>query len=489
MNAAIISMLSDEVLLEIFDFFQRNHDGRHSGSRFAGLPEPVWDWHILAHVCQRWRQVIFASPLRLNLRILCKHRTPVQKNLDIWPTFPIHVEYVYPMTLEGIDEDNVMAALKNPSRVGAVGLSLMGPQLGKMIAVMQESFPNLTHLYLDITPLYASDVPVLPPEFLGRSAPCLQAIEFYGIPFPELTALLLSASDLVTLYLFNIPQTGYISPEAMVAALATLTRLEDLDIQFQYPASRPDRIYLPPTTRAVLPALTSFEFRGVHEYLDDFVARVCAPRLHKIWITYFNQSFDFEVPHLCQFIENSEDLNRPMHCLVEFQYNLVTFSAGPTTQIPESGSFDDFPRHMYVDVLCEGVDWQVSHLAQVLNQIYAVLSNTIHFAIISHPIFDPISPEPDMDDIEWPELLRPFSSVQTLFVSKEFSGHVSRSLEDLDIAGVNATVLPALDMLCLEYQPMPSIQNFIASRSESGHPVTLVDTRKSFEERLLSYIN
>ena len=66
---------------------------------------------------------------------------------------------------------------------------------------------------------------------------------------------------------------------------------------------------------------------------------------------------------------------------------------------------------------------------------------------------------------------------------QEFAGHISRALED--IAGVMATeVLPALDMLCLEDQPVSSDHKFIAARWESGRPVTTVNTRKVFEERL-----
>ena len=84
-------MLSDNVLLEIFDFCQKNHQSGRGFEAFP-VPEAVWDWHILVHVCPRWRQVVFASPLRLNLQILCTFRTPVRRSLDIWPTFPLHIE-------------------------------------------------------------------------------------------------------------------------------------------------------------------------------------------------------------------------------------------------------------------------------------------------------------------------------------------------------------------------------------------------------------
>ena len=482
-HAITINVLSDDILLEIFDVCQKNRD---LGLRLAGLPESVWDWHILAHVCQRWRRAVFASPLRLDLRIFCTHGTPVRKDLYIWPTFPIHVEYLFRENIEGIDEDNVIAALEHPDRVSAVGLyRVTGPQLGKMIPVMQEPFPALAHLFLlaDIS----NDIPILPSEFLGGSAPRLQTIELVGIPFPTLPALLLSTSDLVILILSNIPQTGYISPEAMVVALATLTRLEDLRFIFRSPASRPDRIRLPPTTRTVLPTLTSLYFHGVREYLEDFVAQIYTPRLDFICIEYFNQLVDFEIPQLWQFIDHSgsEDLSRIMRCVVEFHDDSVSFGAGTTTNTPESESFEVFPRCMDVNILGKGVDWQVSHLAQALNQISTVLSNILHFAIGCTSII--LEPD-EMDDIEWLELLRPFSSVQTLFVSKEFAGHISRSLEAIATA-IATEVLPALDVLCLEGEPPSSVHKFIAARSESGRPVTAVDTKREFEERLMSYLN
>ncbi|KAN0128303.1 hypothetical protein V8E53_013887 [Lactarius tabidus] len=409
-HATTISMLSDDVMLEIFDFCEKNYN------RYSWFIEAIRDWRILVHVCQRWRQVVFGSPLRLNLRILCTYGTPVRKHLDIWPNFPIHIEYIQD-GLEYNDEDNVIAALDHTNRLSAVGLSLTGRQLGKIVTVMQQPFPALTHLYLGTH--VSNDDPVLPCEFLGRSAPCLQEIGLVGVPFPSLPGLLLSTSDLVTLFLHNIPQSGYIPPESMVAALASLIRLKYLEIGFQSPASRPDQIHLPHVTRTVLSALAQFDFRGVREYLEDFVGRISAPRLATIEIYYFNQLVDFEVPQLWRFIDHSEELRQATRCFVEFQDDRGYFGAGPSTHILESESFEDFPCQMFINILCEGIDWQVSHMVQALNQISAVLSNMLHLAIDSKEI----SPEPEgMDGIDWLQLLRPFFSVQTLFVSREIAG-------------------------------------------------------------------
>src|ERR1700761_6428917 len=126
---------------------------------------------------------------------------------------------------------------------------------------MQEPFPALTHLRSE-----DRNVLVFPDQFLGRSAPRLQELSLNGIPFPALPILLSSAGDLVTLSLFNVPQTGYISPEVLVTDLATLTRLRDLSIGFRSPNSHPERVCLPPTARTVLRALTSFEFYGDYRF-------------------------------------------------------------------------------------------------------------------------------------------------------------------------------------------------------------------------------
>jgi hypothetical protein len=103
-------------------------------------------------------------------------------------------------------------------------------------------------------------MPVIPDSFLDGSAPRLRTSNCHGIPFPGLPKLLLSATHLVNLWLSDIPHSGYISPEAMVALLSVLSSLETLSLQFQSPQSRPDweSRSLPPPKRSILPALENF---------------------------------------------------------------------------------------------------------------------------------------------------------------------------------------------------------------------------------------
>jgi hypothetical protein len=100
--------------------------------------------------------------------------------------------------------------------------------------VMVEPFPALTHL--DIFYYYHPPL-VLPNTFLGGSAPRLQCLKLWRIPFLTLPELLLSTSELVHLILHAIPTSGYISPDAMVTGLSALTRLATLTIQFELEAS------------------------------------------------------------------------------------------------------------------------------------------------------------------------------------------------------------------------------------------------------------
>jgi hypothetical protein len=112
---------------------------------------------------------------------------------------------------------NIVAALRHSNRVCKIILwNLRGRQLERVSAAMQVPFPELTYLELsshDETP------PVIPDSFLGGSAPRLRYFNLTGIPFPGLPKVLLSATHLVQLCLYNIPDFGFISPEAMVALL------------------------------------------------------------------------------------------------------------------------------------------------------------------------------------------------------------------------------------------------------------------------------
>src|SRR6266404_475300 len=220
-----ISSIPDNVLLEIFNFCRSDRE-------LHKFPfNTLWDWHRLAHVCQRWRRIIFSSPRSLDLQLFCTHGTPVRKNLGSWPRIPLIIDYYFDTywdvaNHEGSDEDNVLAALEHSERVCFLGISMTTSSLERMVMAMRKPFPELTHLFLSSSP--APHAPLLPDEFLAGSAPELRAMELIGISYQMLPTFLLSARRLVDLRLFNIPSYDHFSPEVMVTTLAALTELTTL---------------------------------------------------------------------------------------------------------------------------------------------------------------------------------------------------------------------------------------------------------------------
>jgi hypothetical protein len=170
------------------------------------------------------------------------------------------------------------------------GLPPCGLEIGKSLGCDAGAIPGVDIQYLLLLS-NDGESPVIPDSFLGGSAPRLQFLDLNRVPFPGLPNLLLSATQLVRLNLHRIPYSEYISPEAMVAPISMLSNLE-FTLQFRSPQSRPDwgSRSLPPPKRSILPALRTFRFSGVTEYLEDLVTHIDAPQLNTFSITFFNKS-------------------------------------------------------------------------------------------------------------------------------------------------------------------------------------------------------
>jgi hypothetical protein len=187
-------MIPDNVLLRLFDFCSTDKN-------------PYNWWRALVHVCRNWRQVIFASPRRLNLQLLCTRKTPVRKTLGFWPAIPIAVCDRF--SIDPTDEDNIFAALECRNRIREVDLRLTSSQLEKVAMAMQVPFPALSLLQISppTSPRWSGsprNVLTLPDGFLGGNASSLQKISLTGISFPALPALLLSANNLISLHLGSV---------------------------------------------------------------------------------------------------------------------------------------------------------------------------------------------------------------------------------------------------------------------------------------------
>lgn len=202
---------------------------------------------------------------------------------------------------------------------------------------------------------YFATTPVVPPEpFRGVSAPRLRELSLEGIPIPALPKLLLFATHLVDLILYNIPYPGYVSPEVVVTCPSMLTNLERLRLEFQWHPFYPNpEILRPcphPLTRSVLPSLITFGFGGVSEYLEGFVARIDAPpRLNPLTINFVNHIV-FDTLQLVHFINHMLRLMVPDEVRVTF-YGPSVFV---TLLSPAPGS-----EEPYVKILCVKFNWRV----------------------------------------------------------------------------------------------------------------------------------
>ena len=461
-----MDMLPADILLIIFDFCQLD-------SARDGISYRLGTWHNLVHVCQGWRHIVLTFRRCLDLTLLCTYGTPVRKNLGCWPPLPIILDY-FTSSNHGNpapnDEDDIIAALEHPDRVRGIKLAVTSSLLAKVAPVMQEPFPAMTTLWLSSKD---PNAPIIPDVFFSSTAPHLQQVYLAGVSFPALPALLLSASDLVDLELNDIPQGGYLSPEAMITSLAALSRLNTLCIWFKSPTSRLQQIYPPSSARVVLPSLTAFNFRSSSAYLEHLLARIDTPRLHSFKVTFFNQ-LDFQLPQLSQFIRRTQmlELAQSRHAQVRVRINNLYIEL----DFEEKGYSG---RPLSLCISCQRLDWQVSHLAQIFGQCPAMTSNVDQLFIDEVDLqLDP-GWEDGMDDTDWLRFLRLFTNVKMLYGSKQLAGHIARALGG--VSGEMVTeVLPSMETLELEDQTPKSIEPFIARRQLSGHPVTFVDTYPTY---------
>ena len=437
-------MLPDVALLRIFDFYIMDEDR-------------VEAWHTLVHVCREWRIVVFGSPRRLNLQLLCTASSSIgtRGKLDAWPLLPIVVR------VDGYENwrtDNIVAALEHKDRVHQLRFrDLPSWLLEAVLANLKQPFPALTDLEL----VSEDETIVVNPDlFLGGSAPSLRSLLLDYVPFPELPKLLLSTVHLADLRLHNISHSGYISSEAMVTALSTLTRLKRLWLEFESPIQqeRKSRRRLP--TRTLLPVLTKLAFTGVCEYLEDLVAQLDPSLLYKLDVTFFHQPI-IDTPELAHFITRTPKFRAHDEARVIFFDSSVSVAS------------ETFDQRLHLEILCE-LPNQLLSLAQVCSSSFPqVLISGVKRLYIDTGYWR----RGWQGGNQWLDILRPFTGVNGLYVSPECTPHIAFSLQEL-VGERGLEILPALQTLFLqETLPLGHVQDaigrFVAARQLSGHPVAV----------------
>ena len=413
-------------------------------------------------VCRRWRHVVFGSPRRLDLRVVCTNTTPTSRLLDIWPPFPIIVSL--PPLFPELDENgvnNLIAALECRDRISKINIGyIRGPLLEKLVPMLHEPFPVLTTLSLWSTD---ESVPELPETFLGGSAPRLRSFWLEGIPFPSFPKFILSFTHILHLHLVGIPGSGYISPGVMAICLAALPNLESLSIGFRSPPSRPLQSSPPHLTRVALLALSSLAFSGVSGYFEDFVTRIDTPCLTRLSMAFFMAPI-FNIPRLRNLINHTEGL-KPFN-------RAAMWLSSPTITIGLES-----PARFELEIKCGRPDWQLSSMTQIFSQQLPLFSYVEQLEIRHYAWGFEWKDDPDMDSTLWLELFRLFVAAQILHVSERLVSPIARALQDL--TGQMATeVLPVLRTLFLEGLESSgpvheAMKPFVTARQLSDQPVVI----------------
>jgi len=341
-------------------------------------------------------------------------------------------------------------------------------EVEQFTAMMDEPFPILTDLCVhtfetDRNPPVTAE---LPDSFLGGSAPRLQSFVLQGVVFPALPNLVLSASHFQYLHLHGIPHAGYIPPEAMVTFLLPLHKLKRFTIEFSSPESRPVQMSPPPLTHALLPSLTAFEFNGASEYLVDFIARIDTPMLDSFQMTFFSDV----IPNISQ-----------LHKFIGRADRLKTFIQAEVYLRPwEVQVIFSSSANPGLDITCEVSDWSLSSMTRLYEQLLTIPSQVEQLELYEEAWNElDFSVEEgwhdDLEDPLWLQLLDPFVSAKSLYVSKRLGPFVAFALEKL--SGERVTeVLPTLDNLYFEgFESsefvQKTIKSFVSIRQLSGYPV------------------
>ena len=469
-NMIPIDKLSDAILLEIFASYVNQ-----SQLTIRPTKRSLEAWQMLVHVCQRWRSIVFASPHRLNLQLVCTPETPANDKLDIWPAFPLVViGYVSEMRL-----DNIIAVLRrNGNRVCQIDLDgLTKPQLDEISTVTLGRYPELRDLRLgghyDVKSFDNK-------SFLGGPAPPhLQSLSLDRIPLLRLPKLLSSASQLVHLRLSGFPISRNNLPKALATALSALTRLQSLDLTFRPPRSRSQwskRRRQPSTTRLVLPALTKLSYLGVHKYLEDLVSHIEAPQLIESGLSFFEdkellEEVDLDAPQFARFIDRAPK----MKARDEAHVHLGDFDA--TIRIPLLSPGPTSPnRELTVDISDGEADWKLSSLGAVCASFSPFIS-TVENLYIKEDEYWQQAFYYFLESWRWLDVLLPFTAVKNLYLPGKSTRDVMPALQVVVEQGIRG-VLPKLENIFMDSTEVSgrvliAIGLFNAVRRDIGQPVTL----------------
>ena len=387
------------------------------------------------------------------------------------PPFPLVIDHYYGDTTAD-DIEQILLTLQYRDRVRRIRLIKAIPIVEKLIVAIDDEFPMLE--YLCIAPDGNTSLA------LRRTfqAPRLRHLILCNLAPPMGPPPLSGATNLVTLSLFNISSSTNFGPDALLEWVSLLPRLETLWIDFNsstLPLSSADvegylnLMHMPSMTFVTLPNLCNFRFQGATMYLEALLSRITAPHLDVLHVIFFIHP-TFSVPHLLQFMSTSENL-RFRSAELSFGGEGVTITTSPH----ETAASSPFCLH----ILSGGFDSQVSSAAQILHVLSPVFSSVVDLTLKYQECRSELSAmwqnENEAELTRWHTILGSFNNVNSLRVPSGLVGVLSRSLQ-LNDGESPMDLFPCLKELIYSVSSKTgdAFTEFIDSRQNAGHPVTLV---------------
>ncbi len=462
-----IHILDDDSLLNIFYLYRpalldgdETYHTRLEGGKPWGRER--W-WYTLAHVCQRWRNLILGSASYLGVCLVCTIGTPVADMLAHSPPLPLIIDYVSKDGITAEDEEAIVLALEKRDRVRRIRIGVRSLDFQKLAMAIDEEYPFLEYLILAPSTENTSKVLVLPETL---QAPRLRHFALSSLTLPIGSRLLTTAVGLVTLYLR--PDWPF-PTSTLLQWLSFIPQLETFAILFLFPLPYSDvegqAIHMPNMTHITLPNLRWFAFHGVSAYLEAVVRRITAPRLETFQIG-FSQQLTFSIPRLLQFLNTTENL----------RFDSATFQFGGKVVYVDVYLREEAETYaLLLNVDCSHLNLQVSSVAQIFDALNQIFSPVEHLTL-EHKVHSQSSEEHnEVDRTEWRKLLRSFSNVRTLSVEGGLVKELARCLR-LDDGEPSLELLPELqELTCFgSGDTGEALTSFVQARQNAGRPVTLI---------------
>ena len=471
-----IHILDDDSLLHIFYLYRpfllgEDEDNLDYGQRRLWGGDEGWVrgrwWYSLSYVCRRWRNIILGSASYLDLSLVCTYGTPVADMLTHSPHLPLVVDYFQEgRDITADDEEGIIFVLKQRERVLRVRLDAPVTGLQKFVAAMDDEYPILEFLVINLPNEDESTILIIPETL---QAPHLRSLDLRGFALPIGCRLLTTAVGLVTLNLDMVHPSTYFQPNTLLQWISLMPQLEMLGIRFEFSIPSRDVERQPTDTPIIalitLPNLRHFGFQGVPTYLEALVHRMTTPRLQRLLIDFYNQ-LTFSVSRLLQFVNAAENL-RFGSAKFRFFRDGVDVRVYPRkeAEMPVFG----------INVLCWHLDWQVSSMAQIINSLSQAFHAVEHLTLKHEEHFQSSEEHDEVSRTEWRRLLRSLNNVKTLRIENGLVDDLSRflQLEDEDLP---LEVLPELQELTYPGSGDfgDGFASFVDARRNAGRPITLV---------------